>query len=96
MAGGASSGAGGDVAVVVVCARDAEAYAGACALASAVGARFVDRLSAELVDLQLVVRYRVTEPVCVLLLRGGVVIARVPRLPSEAELRADLVWAARA
>ena len=78
------------IGVLIFCSRDAAAYERACALASAVGARFVDRLSSDMRELALVVKFRVVEAACVIFVRGGQVIARIPRLPSEEELRADL------
>ena len=81
---------GGVLSVVIVVARDSEAYAEACQLAAAVGARLVDKLSSDLVDLRTVAKYKAVEPVVVLVVQGGTVIARIPRLPSLAELRADV------
>ena len=81
--------------VLVFCARDAEAFSEAAALARDVGARFIDKLSSDISELQLVVRYKVVEPVVVLVLAGSTVVARIPRLVSADELRMTMAWLGR-
>ena len=70
--------------------RDAAECANAQHLAEVVSGRFVNRLSSKLEDLELVARFRVVEPVCIVVLIGGRVAARIPRLVSEEILRADI------
>jgi hypothetical protein len=66
--------------IIVFASRDTRHTADARALADAVGGRFIDRQSTRLEDLLLVARYRVVEPVVVVVLCNGQVQRRFTKL----------------
>lgn len=76
--------------VLVFASRDAREWPAARALASEVGGRFVDRLAGTLEELDLVAAHRVVEPVVVVVLVGGKVTARYPRLVTAREVASAL------
>ena len=76
--------------LIVFASRDARDFVGARELARTVGARFVDRLTADLEELRLVARYGVVEAVVIVGLRGDEVVFRIPRVIDADELRAVL------
>lgn len=77
--------------VLVFASRDARGAGEARALATAVGARYVDRLSPVLEDTLLVAKYRILEPVVIIAVVGERIVARIPRLVSAEALQRDLV-----
>jgi hypothetical protein len=76
--------------VLVFAARDAAGFKESRVLATSVSGQFVDRMSTALGDLRLVARYGIVEPICIVVLDGDEVVARIPRLVTEVELRGDL------
>lgn len=81
--------------VFVFVSRDAREFEAASTLVKACNGTLVDRLSNKISDLQLVARYRVVEPVCVVVVNDGAVVLRMPRLPSADELRQDIAMVTR-
>lgn len=75
--------------VLVFASHDSAQWTDARALADAVNARLVDRLGG-LDEVLLVAEHKVVEPVVVLALSDGVVVLRIPRLPTAEELKRDL------
>lgn len=76
--------------VVVFASRDSVHAAAAEKLAKEMGGKYVDRLTTNLDDLVLVAKYKVVEPVVVVVLLAGRVIVRIPRLVTSEELVRDL------
>lgn len=79
-----------DAEVLIFASRDSVHAAEAQALAQEVGGRYIDRLAGTLEELLLVGRYNVVEPVAVIVLRDGRVVARFPRLVTRTQLERDL------
>jgi hypothetical protein len=76
--------------ILIFASRDSAYYPQAQILAHELKARLVDRLSSNLDDLLLVARYKVVEPVAIVVLAGDQVVARIPRLVSREQLLRDL------
>jgi len=83
-------GNGDGVEVLVFASRDSVHAAEAQALAQEVGGRYIDRLAGTIDELLLVGRYNIVEPVAVVVLREGRVVARFPRLVTRGQLEHDL------
>lgn len=80
--------------VIVFASNDIPEAAEARELARAIRGRFIDRLSNQMPDLLLVARYRVTDPVTIIIHTDAVVHARIPRLTTYEELLRTLAGAA--
>jgi hypothetical protein len=76
--------------ILVFASRDSVHARAARELAEAVGGRYVDRLANNLTDLTLVARFKVVEPVAIVVLMDDQVVLRVPRLVSREALERDL------
>ncbi|APU88910.1 hypothetical protein Rctr197k_097 [Virus Rctr197k] len=79
-----------DVKFLVFASRDSLYYPQAELLAHELKGQLVDRLSSSLDDLRLVARHKVVEPVAIVVLMHGRVVARFPRLVRKEQLLRDL------
>ena len=75
---------------LVFASRDSAHYPQAQLLAHELQGQLVDRLSSVLPDLLLVARYRILEPVAVVVLRDDRLVARYPRLVTREQILRDL------
>jgi hypothetical protein len=79
------------VKVFVFSSRDSVHYDGARTLAHDIGAAFVNRLSFEVEDLKLIVRFGIVEPVVIVAIGdAGEIVLRIPRLVTREALVRDL------